>query len=40
MGNSSEFKKAVLLVIEYVDFDKPNTVQVFEANIRLENMWL
>ncbi|XP_050411655.1 ER degradation-enhancing alpha-mannosidase-like protein 1 [Patella vulgata] len=35
MGNSSEFKKAVGLVIEYVDFDKSNTVQVFEATIRI-----
>lgn len=34
MGNSSEFKRAVQLVIDNVSFDKDNTVQVFEANIR------
>lgn len=34
MGNSSEFKKAVKLVMEYVSFNKNNTVQVFEATIR------
>lgn len=35
LGNSSEFKKAVKLVVETVHFDKSNVVQVFEANIRL-----
>ncbi|CAH1783366.1 unnamed protein product [Owenia fusiformis] len=35
MGNSSEFKRAVDLVIQHVNFDKPNTVQVFEATIRI-----
>ncbi|ESO91199.1 hypothetical protein LOTGIDRAFT_105585 [Lottia gigantea] len=35
MGNSSEFQNAVNLVIEYLDFDKDNTVQVFEATIRV-----
>ncbi|XP_076330874.1 ER degradation-enhancing alpha-mannosidase-like protein 1 [Tachypleus tridentatus] len=35
MGNSSEFKNAVRLVVENVSFDKDNTVQVFEANIRI-----
>ena len=34
MGNASEFKRAVQLVIEQVSFDKPSTVQVFEATIR------
>lgn len=35
MGNESEFKRAVQLVIDHVHFDKNSTVQVFEANIRL-----
>lgn len=35
MGNSSEFKKAVKLVIESVSFNNNNTVQVFEATIRV-----
>ncbi|XP_013062749.2 ER degradation-enhancing alpha-mannosidase-like protein 1 [Biomphalaria glabrata] len=35
MGNSPEFKKAVKLVIEHVSFNKNNTVQVFEATIRM-----
>ncbi|CAG5117011.1 unnamed protein product, partial [Candidula unifasciata] len=35
MGNSSEFKRAVKLVTEYVAFDRNSTVQVFEANIRM-----
>lgn len=35
MGNSSEFKRAVNLIIENVSFDTDNTVQVFEANIRI-----
>lgn len=35
MGNASEFKRAVKLVLEYVSFEKDSTVQVFEANIRL-----
>ena len=34
MGNSSEFKNAVQLVLDTVSFDKPSTIQVFEANIR------
>lgn len=34
MGNTSEFKRAVNLIIENVSFDTDNTVQVFEANIR------
>ncbi|XP_018418050.1 PREDICTED: ER degradation-enhancing alpha-mannosidase-like protein 1 [Nanorana parkeri] len=35
MGNSSEFQKAVRLVIDTVSFDKDSTVQVFEATIRI-----
>jgi len=35
IGNYSEFRRAVKLVVDTVDFDKPNIVQVFEANIRL-----
>ena len=35
MGNASEFRRAVQLVVDHVNFDKPNTVQVFEANIRV-----
>ena len=34
IGNSSEFKNAVKLVIENLSFDKDSTVQVFEATIR------
>ena len=34
LGNSSEFKNAVSLVIDYLNFDKDSTVQVFEATIR------
>lgn len=34
MGNSSEFKRAVKLVMENVSFEKNNTVQVFEVTIR------
>jgi mannosidase alpha-like ER degradation enhancer 1 len=34
MGNSSEFRRAVGLVINHVSFDKNSTVQVFEASIR------
>lgn len=34
VGNSSEFKRATKLVIENLDFNKDNTVQVFEATIR------
>lgn len=34
MGNGSEFKRAVKLVIDNVSFDKNNTVQVFEVTIR------
>ncbi|XP_015923941.1 ER degradation-enhancing alpha-mannosidase-like protein 1 [Parasteatoda tepidariorum] len=35
MGNSSEFKRAVELIIDNVSFDTDNTIQVFEANIRI-----
>uniref|UniRef100_A0A8C6YI90 alpha-1,2-Mannosidase n=1 Tax=Naja naja TaxID=35670 RepID=A0A8C6YI90_NAJNA len=35
MGNSSEFRKAVKLVIDTVTFDTDSTVQVFEATIRV-----
>ncbi|ELU08304.1 hypothetical protein CAPTEDRAFT_106603 [Capitella teleta] len=35
MGNCTEFKRAVNLVLETISFDKSNTVQVFEANIRV-----
>ncbi|KAL3852353.1 hypothetical protein ACJMK2_016008 [Sinanodonta woodiana] len=35
MGNSSEFKRAVQLVIDNLSFEKANTVQVFEATIRV-----
>nr|XP_060622284.1 ER degradation-enhancing alpha-mannosidase-like protein 1 [Anolis sagrei ordinatus] len=35
MGNSSEFQKAVKLVIDTVSFDTDSTVQVFEATIRV-----
>ncbi|XP_073229289.1 ER degradation-enhancing alpha-mannosidase-like protein 1 [Porites lutea] len=35
MGNSSEFKRAVQLVIDSVSFQRNNTVQVFEATIRV-----
>ncbi|XP_066473559.1 ER degradation-enhancing alpha-mannosidase-like protein 1 [Tiliqua scincoides] len=35
MGNSSEFRKAVRLVIDTVSFDTDSTVQVFEATIRV-----
>ncbi|XP_071961433.1 ER degradation-enhancing alpha-mannosidase-like protein 1 isoform X2 [Antedon mediterranea] len=35
MGNISEFKNAVGLVIDHVHFDTDNTVQVFESTIRV-----
>jgi len=35
MGNVSEFKRAVQLVIENVSFEQDSTIQVFEASIRL-----
>ena len=35
MGNVSEFKRAVRLVIENVSFEQDSTIQVFEASIRL-----
>ena len=35
MGNSSEFKRAVNLLKIQLNFEKNNTVQVFEASIRL-----
>lgn len=34
LGNSSEFKSAVRLIIDNLTFDKDITVQVFEATIR------
>lgn len=34
MGNISEFKRAVHLVMEHVRFDRNSTIQVFEATIR------
>lgn len=34
-GNSSEFKRAARLVAEHLNFEKNNTVQVFEATIRV-----
>ena len=34
MGNISEFKRAVNLVIENVSFEQDSTIQVFEASIR------
>jgi len=35
IGNVSEFRRAVKLVVDNVSFDKSNVVQVFEVNIRL-----
>ncbi|XP_077582570.1 ER degradation-enhancing alpha-mannosidase-like protein 1 [Stigmatopora nigra] len=35
LGNVTEFRRAVKLVIDTVSFDKDSTVQVFEANIRI-----
>ena len=35
MGNHSEFKRAVKLVVENVTFDQDSIVQVFEATIRV-----
>lgn len=35
MGNATEFQRAVKLVIETISFDKPTTVQIFEATIRV-----
>lgn len=37
VGNATEFKRAVNLVIENLDFNKDNTVQVFETTIRYLN---
>ena len=34
VGNASEFKNAVKLVLKHVSFNKDNVVQVFEATIR------
>lgn len=34
-GNASEFQRASKLVIDELNFDKDNTVQVFEATIRV-----
>lgn len=36
-GNTTEFKRASRLVIEYLNFDKDTNVQVFEATIRFFN---
>jgi len=35
MGNAKEFKRAVGLVIQHVDFNKDFNTSVFEANIRV-----
>ena len=35
MGNATEFLDAVKKVVDHVSFDKPSTVQIFEANIRM-----
>ncbi|XP_065674366.1 ER degradation-enhancing alpha-mannosidase-like protein 1 isoform X2 [Hydra vulgaris] len=35
VGNQSEFKSAVKLVLSHVSFDQDNVVQVFEATIRV-----
>lgn len=35
MGNTSEFKRATQLVLQYVSFERCTTVQVFEATIRV-----
>jgi len=35
IGNATEFKNAVKLVLHHVSFDKSNVVQVFEATIRV-----
>ena len=35
LGNSTEFKRASRLVIDNLSFEKNNTVQVFEATIRI-----
>jgi len=35
MGNESEFQRAVSLIVDQVSFDKPSTIQVFEATIRV-----
>eukprot|EP00118_Oscarella_pearsei_P011592 m.78695 g.78695 ORF g.78695 m.78695 type:complete len:576 (+) comp36114_c0_seq9:62-1789(+) len=35
LGNASEFKRAVQLVLDKVDFNVESTVQVFETNIRV-----
>ena len=35
MGNTTEFQRAVKLVVDAVSFDKNNVVQVFEATIRM-----
>lgn len=34
LGDVEEFRRAVQLVVDNVNFDKNSTVQVFEANIR------
>ncbi|KAL5015540.1 hypothetical protein ScPMuIL_009810 [Solemya velum] len=35
MGNETEFRRAVQLVVDTIDFEKSNTIQVFEATIRV-----
>ena len=36
MGNSSEFKRAVDLVIQNLSFNSGHQIQVFEATIRYD----
>ena len=40
MGNVSEFKNAVKLVVDHVHFDRNSTIQVFEATIRYGKIML
>lgn len=40
MGNATEFQRAVKLVIETISFDKPTTVQIFEATIRYDSTFV
>ena len=35
MGNATEFQRAVRKAVEYLDFDRGSTVQIFEATIRV-----
>ena len=39
MGNVTEFKKAVKLVVDNVSFDKPYTVQVRKIFKLMTNLW-